>query len=87
MFEGLPIGGRFRSRRLRRSIPRDGTSLQEVQRVIKEALALAEEEADVEGGVKDVDVAEEVEDVDVAEEVESASPRMTVEKKMGQRKD
>ena len=45
-------------------------SLQEVQRAVEEALGLAEEEADVEGGIEDADVAEEVEKVDVGEEVD-----------------
>jgi hypothetical protein len=60
--EGLPIGGRF--------IPRYGTSPQEAQRAVEEALGLAEEEADVEGGIEDVDVAEEIEKVDVGEKVD-----------------
>jgi len=68
--EGLPIGGRFSSRRLRRFIPRNGTSLQEAQRAVEETLGSAEEEADAEKGVEDVDVAEEVENVVVGEEAE-----------------
>jgi len=54
--EGLPIGGRFSSRRWRRFIPRDGTSLQEAQRAVEEALGLA---ADVEGEAKGVGVGDE----------------------------
>lgn len=44
--EGLPIEGRFSSRRLRRFIPRNGTSLQEAQKAVEEALGLAEERVD-----------------------------------------
>jgi transposase InsO family protein len=57
--EGLPIGGHFSSRRLRRFIPRDGTSLQEAQRAVEEALGLAEEKADVEGEAKGVGMGDE----------------------------
>jgi len=57
--EGLPIGGHFSSRRLRRLILRDGTSLREAQRAVEEALGLAEEKADVEGEVEDAGVGEE----------------------------
>jgi hypothetical protein len=49
--EGLPIGGRFSSRRLCRFIPRDGTILREAQRAVEEALGLTEEKVDVEGVV------------------------------------
>ena len=57
--EGLPIGGRFSSQRLRCFIPRDGTSLQEAQRAVEEALGLAEEKADVEEEAKGVSVGDE----------------------------
>ena len=43
-------------------------SLQEVQRAVEEALGLAEEEADVEGGIEDIDMAEEVKKGDMGEE-------------------
>ena len=68
--EGLPIGGRFSSWHLWCFIPRDGTSLQEVQRAVEEALGLAEEEADAGGEVEDVDVAEDVENIDMGEEAD-----------------
>jgi transposase InsO family protein len=54
--EGLPIGGRFSARRLRRFIPRTGTQLAEEQGKIEEERGIAEEEADrveVDGADKD----------------------------------
>ena len=57
--EGLPIGGCFSSQQLRRFIPRDGTSLQEAQRAVEEALGLAEEKADMEGEAKGVGMGDE----------------------------
>jgi len=53
--EGLPICS---SRRLRRFITRDGTSLREAQREVEGAFGLAEEKTDVEGAVEDVGVGE-----------------------------
>ncbi|KIM35491.1 hypothetical protein M413DRAFT_32443 [Hebeloma cylindrosporum] len=74
--EGLPIGGRFSSRRLRRFIPRDGTSLLEAQRAVEGALGLEEDAADMEGEIEDVNQGGEAgsgedEDADVAEEGET----------------
>jgi hypothetical protein len=45
--EGLPIAGWFSSRRLRRFIPRTGTSLAEAQHAVEAELCRAEAEADV----------------------------------------
>ena len=57
--EGLPIGGHFSLRHLWHFILRDGTSLQEAQRAVEEALGLAEEKADMEGEVKGVGMGDE----------------------------
>ncbi|GLB38087.1 putative retrotransposable element Tf2 155 kDa protein type 1-like [Lyophyllum shimeji] len=45
--EGLPIGGRFSSRRLRRFIPRNRTQLQEAQEAVEGERAEDEREADL----------------------------------------
>lgn len=45
--EGLPIGGRFSSRRLRRFIPRSGTQLQEAQKAVEGEKMEEEEKADM----------------------------------------
>jgi hypothetical protein len=45
--EGLPIAGRFSSRRLRRFIPRTGTSLAEAQAAVEAELSRTEAEADI----------------------------------------
>ena len=44
--EGLPIGNRFSSRRLRRFIPRNGTALHEAQEAIEELRGKQETEED-----------------------------------------
>jgi hypothetical protein len=44
--EGLPISGRFSSRRLRHFIPRSGTALAEAQLAVEVELGIAEEEGD-----------------------------------------
>ncbi|KDR77755.1 hypothetical protein GALMADRAFT_412475 [Galerina marginata CBS 339.88] len=60
LLERLPIGGRFSSRRLRRFIPRDGTSLQEAQKAVEDALELGEDATEVEEKVEgEVDVGAE----------------------------
>jgi transposase InsO family protein len=45
--EGLPIGNRFASRRLRRFIPRNGTALQEAQAAVEEVWGNREAEEDM----------------------------------------
>ncbi|KJA17319.1 hypothetical protein HYPSUDRAFT_46515, partial [Hypholoma sublateritium FD-334 SS-4] len=44
--EGLPIGGRFSSRRLRRFIPRVGTKIAQAQTEIEARMGLQEDKAD-----------------------------------------
>jgi hypothetical protein len=45
--EGLPIGNRFSSRRLRRFIPRNGTALQEAQTTIEKLWSDLEAKEDI----------------------------------------
>lgn len=67
--EGLAMGGRFNSRRLRRFIPRNGTAMHDVQEAIETAMGLAEEEAD---RVGDADAEERAEGA-VADEIGHSS--------------
>jgi len=53
--EGLPIGNRFASRRLRRFIPRNGTALREAQKAVEELWGDREEEEDLVRDVVDDD--------------------------------
>jgi len=78
---GLPIGGRFSSRGLRRFIPRDGTSLPEAQR--EKALGLAEEKADVEGEAEGVSVGDEGVGTKVDREDERLNPHPSKRKITG----
>ncbi|KAF8881172.1 hypothetical protein CPB84DRAFT_1687342 [Gymnopilus junonius] len=63
--EGLPIGGCFSSRHLWWFIPRDGTSLHAAQKVVEEALGLAEEETDAVADAERADVVVDIEEADM----------------------
>jgi transposase InsO family protein len=64
--EGLPIGNRFASRRLRRFIPRSGTALQEAQTVVEELWGNREAEEDLVQEVVDDDEDPGWEDVETS---------------------
>jgi hypothetical protein len=64
--EGLPIGNRFASRRLRRFIPRNGTALHEAQSVVEELWGNQEAEEDMVQEVVEDDEDPKWEDVEAS---------------------